>query len=255
MPFPPWVAVMVQGPADAKVSVLPLIEHADEVEVSVTPRPELAVAVKVGDVPMVWSPGGLKVMTCAARATVTLRVTGVAAEVVLLPDWLAVMVQVPAAWIVSVAPLTVHTPDVEVANDTVRPTLEVATSASGPTPKVWLPGPTKVMVCAVSGAVPTAKVCVTTAAAVTLALPGWLADSEHVPADTSTSVVPATVHTGNVVDTTVTGSPELELNNSGGGAVPRVWLPGELKLMVCAAGATLKVCVTGVAAEVVLFPA
>lgn len=151
--------------------------------------------------------------------------------------------------------LTVHTAGVEDAKDTVRPEVAVATSANGATPNVWVPGEAKVMVCEVSGALPTVKLCVTTAAAATLALPPWLADSVQVPADTSVSVVPLTVHTPSVVDTKVTGRPELELNTSAGGGVPKAWLPGELKLMVWAAGATLKVWLTGVAADVVLLPA
>lgn len=151
--------------------------------------------------------------------------------------------------------LTVHTAVVDDAKDTVRPEVAVAASASGATPKVWLPGEANVMACEVSGAVPTVKLCVTPVAAATLALPAWLADSVHRPADTSVSVLPLTLHTAGVLDTKVTGRLELELNTSAGGGVPSVWLPGELKLMVWAAGATLKVWLTGVAAAVVLLPA
>lgn len=56
--------------------------------------------------PIAGAPGAVGVM-------VTLRGTGVAATKLALPGWLAVMVQVPAASIVTVVPLTEHTPGVE----------------------------------------------------------------------------------------------------------------------------------------------
>ena len=49
-------------------------------------------------------------------------------------------------------PLTVQMPGVVDANDTTSPDVEVAASAAGAVPSVWLPGELKVMVCASSAA-------------------------------------------------------------------------------------------------------
>ena len=54
----------------------------------------------------------------------------------LLPAWLAFRVQVPADTRVSVVPLTVQTPGVLDANDTVRLDVELATKAGGAVPRV-----------------------------------------------------------------------------------------------------------------------
>ena len=72
----------------------------------------------------------------------------------------------------------------------------------------------------------------------------------QLPAATRASVLPLTVQVLGVVEAKLTGRPELALATSGGGAVPRVWLPGEAKVMVWATAAgrtTLKVRVTVVA--------
>ena len=69
----------------------------------------------------------------------------------------------------------------------------------------------------------------------------------QVPAATKASVLPLTVQVLGVVEAKLTGRPELALATKGGGAVPRVWLPGELKVMVWAVGvgaATVKLRVT-----------
>ena len=250
LPPPAWLAVMLQLPAVTNVSVVLLtVQTPVVVEVKVTGRPDEADATSAaGDVPMVWLPGSVKLMVWLPGATVNVRATGVAAAVVLLPGWLAVMVQLPADTSVSVVPDTVHTPSVDDAKLTVRPELAVATSADGATPKVWLPGEVKLMVCDASGAVPTVMVTVTFAPAATLALPAWLATIVQVPADTSVSAVPLTVHTAVVLEATVTVSPALELNISAGVAVPKVWLPGDVKVIVWVACATLKLRDTKVAA-------
>lgn len=57
-------------------------------------------------------PGELKLMLCAAAATLKLLVTVAAAEKLALPAWLALMLQVPVATRVKVLPLTEHTPGV-----------------------------------------------------------------------------------------------------------------------------------------------
>ena len=67
-----------------------------------------------------------------------------------------------------------------------------------------------------------------------MALPAWLALMVQVPAATSVSVLPLTVQTLGVVEAKLTGRFELAVATNAGGAVPKVWLPGEVKLMVCA---------------------
>lgn len=81
MALPVCEAVMMQVPGATKVSVVPLTVHTDELLlVNCTVRPELAVADKVdGVTPMVCAVGCVKVMVCAACATVTLCGTDVAA--------------------------------------------------------------------------------------------------------------------------------------------------------------------------------
>ena len=77
--------------------------------------------------------------------------------------------------------------------------------------------------------------------------PAWLALMLQVPTATSVSVLPLTVQTLGVVDAKLTAKPELAVATSAGGVVPSVWLPGEVKLMLCAAAPTLKLRVTAVA--------
>ncbi len=68
-------------------------------------------------VPSVWLPGVGNVMVCAASPPLTwnVSVTDGAAACVASPDWLATIVQVPAATSVSVVlvPLAVHTEGVD----------------------------------------------------------------------------------------------------------------------------------------------
>ena len=142
--------------------------------------------------------------------------------------------QVPTATSVSVVPLTVQVLGVVDAKLTAKPELAVAASAGGAVPSVWLPGDVKVMVCAINGAAAIVKTRDTVAAAAKLLLPAWLASTMQVPTATSVSVVPLTVQVLGVVDARLTARPELALADSGAGAVPRVWLPGEVKVMVCA---------------------
>ena len=80
----------------------------------------------------------------------------------------------------------------------------------------------------------------------------------QVPAATNVSVAPLTVHVLGVVEAKLTVRPELALATSGAGALPKVWLPGEAKEMVWAAGVgktTVKVRVTVVAGAYVTVPA
>ena len=79
-------------------------------------------------------------------------------------------------------------------------------------------------------------------------LPAWLAPMAHVPAPTSVSAVPLTLHTLGVVDSNVTARPEVAVAIRAAGAVPSVWLPGEMKEMVWVPAATVKEFETGAAA-------
>ena len=82
-------------------------------------------------------------------------------------------------------------------------------------------------------------------------MPAWLAATVQVPALTSANVLPLTVQTADVIDAKFTARPELALAANGAGAVPMVWLPGDVKVMLCASSptATLKLCVTAAAAR------
>ena len=69
-------ATIVQVLAETKVTVVPLTVHtAVVVEVRLTGRLELAVAVSVSGVPTTWVPGLLKVMSCVASGGRILSVT------------------------------------------------------------------------------------------------------------------------------------------------------------------------------------
>ena len=75
-------------------------------------------------------------------------------------------------------------------------------------------------------------------------MPAWLASMMQVPAATSVSVVPLTEQVLGVVELKLTGRPELALAISGGGAVPKVWLPSALKVMVCAVSGAAAIVMT-----------
>ena len=165
----------------------------------------------------------------------------------MLPAWLASTVQLPVLASNNVVPLTVQTVGVLDTSDTARPELALATRAGGVLPKVWLPGELKLMVC-VMGA--TLKVLLTIGAAAKLVLPAWLAATVQVPKVTRLKVLPLTVQTAGVVEANDTTRPEDAVATRAAGATPIIWLPGAVKLMVCAANctATEKVWTTGVAA-------
>ena len=194
---------------------------------------------------IVWASSG-------ATETEKLRVTAVAAAVLALPAWVAVMLQVPAATSVNVLPLKPQTVGVVDANDTTKPELAVATSAGAAVPKVWLAGAVKLMVWASSGAAATLNVRLTTLAAANTVLPAWVALMLQPPTATSTNVLPLTVHTAGVVDAKPTTRPDVDVATSAAGALPRVWSGGVAKLMVWAssgAAATAKLRDTGTAAR------
>ncbi len=255
--LPAWLAESVQVPADTNVSVVPAtVQTVGVVDTKLTGKPDEAVATSApAGVPMVLLPGDVKMMVCAAVDTVKVCVTAVAGLKLALPAWLADTVQDPAATRVSAVPLIVQMAGVVEARVTGKPELDVATSAAGVLPKVWLPGEVKLMVCAIGPGGLTATVRVTATAAAKEALPVWLAVKEQLPAATRVSALPLVVQTAGVVDTIVTGKPELALAASAAGVVPSVCGPGPAKVMVCAAAATAKDCCTALACATVVLPA
>lgn len=82
-----------------------------------------------------------------------------------------------------------------------------------------------------------------------MAVPGWLATTVQVPAVSNVSVVPLAAHTLGVVDAKATARPDVEVAIKAAGVVPRTWLPGETKVMLCAPIATVKEFDTGAAAR------
>ena len=79
---PAWVALMLQLPTltNVKAPALVMVHTAVVLELKLTVRLELAVALSVGDVPKFWLLGWVKVMVCALRVSlVVVWVTAVAA--------------------------------------------------------------------------------------------------------------------------------------------------------------------------------
>lgn len=68
-------------------------------------------------------------------------------------------------------------------------------------------------------------------------------------------MVPLTVHTLAVLDVNVTGRPDVAVATKAPGAVPRAWLPGEIKEMVWVPTVTKKVLDTVAAAKKLALPA
>jgi hypothetical protein len=82
----------------------------------------------------------------AKRATLNDCVTGVAARYAGLPDWSALIEQLPVVTKLSVVPVIEQTPGVVDVKVTMSPELAVAVSI-GDVPKVWVPGFANVIVC------------------------------------------------------------------------------------------------------------
>jgi hypothetical protein len=90
--------------------------------------------------------GDTEIFRGGTLATVKDWVTGVAAAYVALPDWVAVIEQLPAPTIMTVFVLTVQTDGVVEMKLTGRPELAVAETANDGAPSVTLPSGPKVMV-------------------------------------------------------------------------------------------------------------
>lgn len=149
--LPAWLAWIEQVPASSGLTVLPETEQiVGVVEVSVTGRPEEAVAVAA----MLPEPSARavgfseNVMDCEPCRMVALLVTLVAAFHEVSPAWLARMEQVPAATGVTVVPATEQIAGVVEVSVTGRPDEAVAVAAIVPRPRVRAVGLSEnVMVC------------------------------------------------------------------------------------------------------------
>lgn len=77
----------------------------------------------------------------------------------------------------------------------------------------------------------------------------------QLPTLSSVRVVPVTAHTLGVLEASTTDRPDVELATRAAGVLARTWLPGEMKVMVCAAATTVKVLETTAAASKLALPA
>ena len=149
MVLPPWVAVMEQVPGVRVVTVAPeTLQTAGVPDEKDTGRPEDADAVRVTGTPTGLAAGGVKVMVCAccpARIRNDCVTSGAAAYTV-SPPWRAVMVQVPAARVMTAVPDAVHTAGLAERRDTGRPEDATAAGVTG-TPARASGGGPKVMCC------------------------------------------------------------------------------------------------------------
>ena len=80
-------------------------------------------------------------------------------------------------------------------------------------------------------------------------LPACVAVTEHVPTANSVTVLPETVQNTVVAEAKPTGRPELAIALIANGAVPKGWFDNEPNVIVWLPMVTLKLGVTGIAAE------
>ena len=134
--LPAWLASTLHAPAATSASVVPLtVQTLCVVEAKETVKPDEAVADSAGDaVPTVGLAGAVKVtvMVCACKgagATVMVLDTVAAAAKLVLPTWVALIVQLPALSKARLVPLTVQTVVVAADSVTAKPELDDATKA------------------------------------------------------------------------------------------------------------------------------
>lgn len=147
--LPAWLAAIVQVPVLTKVTVLPATVHTGVVvEVNTTERPEDVVAdTAKGALPNALPVMAAKVIVWAPLDTVNDCVTWAATLKLTLPVWLAAIVQVPSATMVTVEPETVQTGEVVEVSVTARLDDAVAETVKGAVPKPLPASAAKVMVC------------------------------------------------------------------------------------------------------------
>ena len=102
---------MVQIPEVIRVAVMPAtVQIGGVVEVKLTVRPEVAVAVRFTVLAAIWPAATAeKEIVWVARPTLKFCEIGVAAEYSAFPVWVAWMVQIPEVIREAVVPLTVQT--------------------------------------------------------------------------------------------------------------------------------------------------
>lgn len=123
-----------------------------------------------------------------------------------LPDWLAVTVQLPPPAMVRVEPASVQTLDGLAIKLTGRPELAVTERVMGDAPYVTGARAAKLMVW---DALLTVRVCETGVAAAYVVLPAWLAVTTQDPAPAMARDEPDREHTVDGLALKLTGSPEL----------------------------------------------
>jgi hypothetical protein len=128
-------------------------------------------------------------------------------------------VQAPTATSVTVAPDTVHTPVVVDEKLTTSPDDALALTVNGALPNAWLERAPKLMVWVPAV---TWKLWLTGTAAAQLVFPPCVAWMAQLPAATSVTVAPDTVHTPVVVDEKLTASPDDALALTPNGALPSI---------------------------------
>ena len=229
---PGCVARRVHVPAVRSVTETPLtVQTACVEDVTVTGRPELAVAVTVtGDWISVALAGRGNVMVWLAFDTVKDRVIEVAALYTASPDWLATSVHVPGPTNVTLDALTVQTAAVDDDTVTGKPELAVAVIANGEASMVEFGGRGNVMVWL---ALVTGNDRVTDGADRKSAFPAWLATIVQVPTAERLIDRPLGLQTVGVFDVSVTVSPELAVAVTASGDWARVEFGGFGKLIVC----------------------
>ena len=200
---------MVQAPAATVMTVVPETAHAGVPARNETGSPEVAVARRAAAAPMRAPFGWAKVIVCATFPAVTWKdcVTSGAAVNRALPPWVAVMVHIPGARVVTVVPASAQSAGVPEPKATVRPEVVVAasgtsvptvTAGSGPKAIFWGCAPAWI-----------SREWATSGAALKVALPPWEAVMVHMPASRAVTVVPDTVHTWRGSDRKDTGSREV----------------------------------------------
>jgi len=214
---------MEQVPKLTSLTVAPETVHTSGVvEVKLTGRPELTVALTVnGAVPNEGLNGWLesvpKAMVWIPCVTWKLWMTGVAAVQLVLPGWVAWMVQAPRETSVTVDPDIVQTAEVVEAKPTGSPDEAFAPIEKGEALKGSFESAPKVIML-----VPdiTWKLWLTGVAALQLALPGCVAWMVQAPAAIRVTVVPETVQTAGVVEAKLTARLEEAVALTVNGAAP-----------------------------------
>src|SRR5579862_1593334 len=203
---------------------------------NVTVRPEVAVASTVLDPSLKFALGGLVNVIVWLPLVMVRLCSSVAAFHSALPGCVALIVQVPAVWNVSVSPEVpevVQTPTVWDSKVTGRPEEALALRVIGPSSSRLLAGrPSKAIVWL---PLPIVKLRSTAGAAFQFALPAWLALIVPAPVVWNVRIspeVPEVVQTLRVFDSKLTVRPEVALAASVMGPWSRRFSAGAVNVIV-----------------------